>query len=63
MFFLFGVFPFNIIERDVFLFLFFQFEHLLSFGFGKGKLVLLLLFSEFLFELLFLFAWLSDHVL
>ena len=63
LFFLLGFFPFDIIQRDVFLFLFFQFEHLLSFGFGKGKLVLLLLFSKFLFKLLFLLAWLTDHVL
>ena len=63
MFFLFGFFSFHIIQRNVFLFLFFQFKHLLSFGFSKGKLVFLLLLGEFLFELLFLFAWFTDHVL
>lgn len=63
IFFLFGLFPLDVIERNVFLFFFFQLEHLFPFGFGKGKFVLFLFFGEFLFELLLLFSGFSDHVL
>jgi hypothetical protein len=62
-FFLFGLFPFDIVQRNVFLFFLFQLEHLLSLGFGKCELILLFFFSKFLFELLLLFGGLSDHVL
>lgn len=63
VFFLFGLFPFDIVQRNVFLFFLFQLEHLLSLGFSKCKLILLFLLSKFFFELLLLFGGLSNHVL